>query len=109
MEACSPKIKGKTKWILFNNLKSNNSCQLLNLGTYSCTCMPGYRSAQNNKHGASKCEDINECNVFGSNKMCPKKRNSCENTEGSYECKCSRADLFKEISGDCTSEEIQTW
>ena len=39
-------------------------------GTYSCTCLPGYFPAETNEHGASECEDVNECDSDGIN-LCP--------------------------------------
>ena len=64
---------------------SNDSCQLLNLGTYSCTCMPGYFPAENNKHGASKCVDINECGIYASDDMilCPPD-GQCHTLDGEF-------------------------
>ena len=82
-EACSPKIKGKTTLILFDNLKPRDSWQLLNLGTYSCTCMPGYFSTEVNEHRASKCDDVNECESDGIN-LCPPDA-YCSDLNGEFE------------------------
>ena len=57
--------------------------QLLNSGTYSCTCMPGYFPAEANEHGASKCEDINECDSDGIN-LCPSDA-YCSDLNGEFE------------------------
>lgn len=54
----------------------NNSYQ----GSYNCTCDPGYESTEFNEHGASKCADINECDVSNS---CPS-NSYCSNLEGKY-------------------------
>ena len=63
---------------------------LLNLGTYSCTCKPGFISTDGtNDHGAAKCEDMNECDL-GSNdgiNMCPRDAH-CSNFDGLTEFLC---------------------
>ena len=61
-------------------------------------------SFQINDNG--QCDDFNECK--NSNKVCPKSYNVCENTEGSFECKCKYSQWFKVLSEDCISEEILT-
>ena len=55
----------------------------LDSGTYSCTCMPGYFPAETDEHGASKCEDINECESGGIN-LCPPDA-YCSNFNGEFE------------------------
>ena len=50
------------------------------VGSYSCSCNPGYRLASN-RHD---CNDVNEC-VLGTH-TCDQ---ICTNTVGSYTCSCS--------------------
>lgn len=57
-------------------------------------CATGYMLEDN------KCTDINECD--GSEKVCVRDNENCENTPGSYKCVC--ADGFEDKDGKC--EEI---
>ena len=45
--------------------------------------MPGYFPAETNEHGASKCDDINECESGGIN-LCPPDA-YCSNFDGEFE------------------------
>ena len=50
------------------------------MGSFSCYCKEGFNATEGN------CTDIDEC-VAGTF-TCPE-QSSCENTDGSYQCKCS--------------------
>uniref|UniRef100_A0A2C9K848 Hemicentin-1 n=1 Tax=Biomphalaria glabrata TaxID=6526 RepID=A0A2C9K848_BIOGL len=53
------------------------SCQNL-VGSYRCTCLPGYRLGDN-----GKCVDLDECDMITS--PCS---HTCVNTKGSFMCSC---------------------
>uniref|UniRef100_A0A671UNK4 Low density lipoprotein receptor-related protein 2b n=1 Tax=Sparus aurata TaxID=8175 RepID=A0A671UNK4_SPAAU len=55
-------------------------CTNLNGTGFICSCRPGYMVDQENTF---TCQDINECDVFGT---CPQ---LCKNTKGSYDCECA--------------------
>ena len=60
--------------------EDNGGCSQLCVDTVSgwfCSCQPGYRLV-----GNSSCEDINECEVWGT---CSQE---CINTRGSFTCSC---------------------
>lgn len=62
--------------MLFNGCtqKCNN-----NVGSYTCSCNPGYRLSQNQQ----TCDDIDEC--VENQDSCQQK---CHNIVGSYTCAC---------------------
>ncbi|XP_036158646.1 adhesion G protein-coupled receptor E5 isoform X3 [Myotis myotis] len=59
------------------------------VGSYYCTCIPGYRlvseAAKFSDAKENTCQDVNECT---SGKHSCHKSTQCHNTEGSYECRC---------------------
>ena len=68
-------------------------------GSYTCTCLPGYKGSFHHfdnfvpltlKPKQEKdnltCEDVDECQAQG---KCPK-NSACENTDGSFTCRCSK-------------------
>ena len=55
-----------------------------------------------------QCEDIDECELYGSNEKCPRRNNICHNTDGSFECKCKDSKMVQFISENCYSEEVIT-
>ncbi|XP_055493679.1 LOW QUALITY PROTEIN: low-density lipoprotein receptor-related protein 2a [Leucoraja erinacea] len=57
-----------------------HECTNLTDGGFICFCRLGYRV---NEADANACDDINECEIFGT---CP---HSCKNGKGTYECFCA--------------------
>ncbi|XP_051873390.1 mucin-4-like [Pristis pectinata] len=63
---------------------SSNECEQIcknTLGSYKCSCKPGYLVDQGDK---KNCSDIDECSIPELNDC----DHSCQNTLGSYECSC---------------------
>ena len=100
---------------------NNGICQLDAHCPQECSCPSGYEvvnwfkpgqvlnsSSLFQRNSNHQCEDINECTKHGSNNMCPRSMNSCQNTDGSYECKCTHSNWYKKESGDCIQGEILT-
>ncbi|PAN20839.1 hypothetical protein PAHAL_3G415300 [Panicum hallii] len=66
-------------------MSTNSECLDSSNGPgYVCNCSKGY---QGNPYIADGCTDINECDEHNKEYPC---RGVCENTPGSYECKCPR-------------------
>jgi len=61
------------------------------------SCYPGFALID------SKCKDINEC----SNDPCNKKTENCNNTPGSYSCKCKKG-WVRTKQGDCKKKKTKT-
>lgn len=57
-----------------------HECTNLNGTGFICSCRPGYKV---DPDSTFNCEDINECEVYGT---CPQ---ICKNTKGGYECECA--------------------
>lgn len=79
---CCPVCEGTNFCGLGNNCHSNATC--INLTTrFACQCLPGYRG------DGVHCEDVNECLTQGGKygHYC-NGQTVCENTVGSYLCKC---------------------
>ncbi|XP_068130616.1 adhesion G protein-coupled receptor E2-like isoform X2 [Hyperolius riggenbachi] len=72
----------------------NSSCENT-LGSYTCSCLPGF------KQNFSSCVDIDECaeepEICGPN-------SSCGNTLGSYTCSCLPG--FKQNSSSCVGDAV---
>ena len=58
---------------VFSSESAFSTLHMFYLGTYDCTCLPGYFPTESNEHGASNCEDINECDLNASDdvNVCP--------------------------------------
>uniref|UniRef100_A0A3B3R2I7 Low density lipoprotein receptor-related protein 2a n=1 Tax=Paramormyrops kingsleyae TaxID=1676925 RepID=A0A3B3R2I7_9TELE len=78
------------------NLCEHN-CTNLAEGGFICSCGPGFRPSQTDRNS---CEDVNECEVFGS---CPQ---NCRNSKGGYECLCSQGfrSVGEEHGVQCAAE-----
>lgn len=79
---CCPVCEGTDFCGLGNNCHSNASC--INLSTrFACQCLPGYRG------DGVHCKDVDECLTKGGKygHHC-NGQTICENTIGSYLCKC---------------------
>ena len=57
---------------------------------YDCACNPGYKLTSDGK----ACEDINEC--YHHHSKCSQ---LCENTRGSFLCKCNETYYERNIDG----------
>ncbi|XP_059822369.1 low-density lipoprotein receptor-related protein 2a isoform X1 [Hypanus sabinus] len=77
------------------NLCEHNCTDLMD-GGFICFCKHGY---QVNEDDARACDDINECEIFGS---CP---HNCKNSKGSYECFCAEGfeTVFEENGTLCAA------
>ncbi|XP_065808853.1 fibrillin-1 [Labrus bergylta] len=76
---------------VMGNLCKNGQC-INTLGSYSCTCKPGYT----NDISSTLCVDVDECI------QAPKPCNFiCKNTEGGYLCSCPRGYILQEDGKSC--------
>ncbi|XP_034735795.1 fibrillin-1 isoform X2 [Etheostoma cragini] len=76
---------------VMGNLCKNGQC-LNTLGSYSCTCLPGYTT----DISSTLCVDVDECI------QAPKPCNFiCKNTEGGYLCSCPRGYILQEDGKSC--------
>ncbi|XP_049927129.1 fibrillin-1 isoform X2 [Epinephelus moara] len=76
---------------VMGNLCKNGQC-INTLGSYSCTCKPGYT----NDISGTLCVDVDECI------QAPKPCNFiCKNTEGGYLCSCPRGYILQEDGKSC--------
>ncbi|XP_073320826.1 fibrillin-1 isoform X2 [Pagrus major] len=76
---------------VMGNLCKNGQC-INNLGSYSCTCKPGYTT----DISGTLCVDVDECI------QAPKPCNFiCKNTEGGYLCSCPRGYILQEDGKSC--------
>ena len=74
-----------------NPCPENSECNNTH-GSYTCTCLVGFDSVDQN--GTFACEDIDECDV---NHECDNSA-ICHNTMGSYLCECMQG--FMDMLGD---------
>ena len=58
-------------------------------GDYLCECLPGYQSLKGDNRNGWLCKDLDECAGYGGGHKCSH-GTVCENTEGSYQCVCSK-------------------
>ncbi|KAG5684646.1 hypothetical protein PVAND_013864 [Polypedilum vanderplanki] len=74
-----------------------NDCVILPSGP-TCLCKTGFQF----NHTTEKCEDINECDIFGT---CSQ---ACVNTNGSHYCTCEKNFLLNQDGKSCdtTSSEV---
>ncbi|KAK0067591.1 fibrillin-3, partial [Biomphalaria pfeifferi] len=63
------------------------------IGSYQCTCLPGYRLDLGN---TSRCQDIDEC-IEGTNNC----QQICENNDGNYTCACLPGNLLTTDKSTC--------
>uniref|UniRef100_A0A7N9ATH0 Fibrillin 1 n=1 Tax=Mastacembelus armatus TaxID=205130 RepID=A0A7N9ATH0_9TELE len=76
---------------VMGNLCKNGQC-INTLGSYSCTCKPGYTT----DISGTTCVDVDECI------QAPKPCNFiCKNTEGGYLCSCPRGYILQEDGKSC--------
>lgn len=76
---------------VMGNLCKNGQC-INTLGSFSCTCKPGYTT----DISGSLCVDVDECI------QAPKPCNFiCKNTEGHYLCSCPRGYILQEDGKSC--------
>uniref|UniRef100_A0A3Q1IVZ7 Fibrillin-1 n=1 Tax=Anabas testudineus TaxID=64144 RepID=A0A3Q1IVZ7_ANATE len=76
---------------VMGNLCRNGQC-INTLGSYSCTCKPGYTT----DISGTLCVDVDECI------QAPKPCNFiCKNTEGGYLCSCPRGYILQEDGKSC--------
>ncbi|KAI8778024.1 fibrillin-3, partial [Biomphalaria glabrata] len=64
-----------------------------NVGSYTCTCLPGYRLDPKN---SSLCKDVDEC--AEKTHSC---QQVCENTEGGFNCSCLPGNVLAEDKKTC--------
>uniref|UniRef100_A0A671W6W6 Fibrillin-1 n=1 Tax=Sparus aurata TaxID=8175 RepID=A0A671W6W6_SPAAU len=76
---------------VMGNLCKNGQC-INTLGSFSCTCKPGYTT----DISSTQCVDVDECI------QAPKPCNFiCKNTEGGYLCSCPRGYILQEDGKSC--------
>ncbi|XP_055846374.1 fibrillin-2 isoform X2 [Episyrphus balteatus] len=72
--------------------QNNGGCEQLCVADGKCACRAGYVV---NSSNSSSCSDVDECQI---DNPCPKQ--SCRNTQGSYECFCEQG-FTKDAYGHC--------
>uniref|UniRef100_A0A2C9LNB0 EGF-like domain-containing protein n=1 Tax=Biomphalaria glabrata TaxID=6526 RepID=A0A2C9LNB0_BIOGL len=68
-----------------------------NVGSYTCTCLPGYRLDPKN---SSLCKDVDEC--AEKTHSC---QQVCENTEGGFNCSCLPGNVLAEDRKTCQRDD----
>lgn len=87
-----------------NNCSLNSEC-VNSFGSYSCSCLSGYKKNEALEEDAleseiffDKCIDIDECEE--PELSCPDSNSYCVNIDGSFECSCLRGFLWSADSGN---------
>ena len=87
-----------------NNCSLNSKC-VNSFGSYSCSCLPGYKKNEQLQSNAlesqlffDKCVDIDECEAPALS--CPDANSYCVNLDGSFECPWLRGFMWSADSGN---------